>query len=189
MAIGTTNVSIPFLETLGQSTHVAGAGLLAATTANAAFVYLGLVGTGMGAVLSATAVVATPPTGPRTRLLIVANVVFAALAPMALTVSAAIMSVVVAVLHTVVVGGVGAALTVEAAVGARALALVWAARALALAAALYWALVWFVDARQSAWLRTRRPADHLGCWRKTFAAARRGLKVRDFKEDKGPLSG
>lgn len=173
VAVGNTNISFPFLETLRSTGQTTGGALFAATTANAAFLYVGLVVSGLAALASLASLAL-----PRVRLLTLGNLLVASLAPGFLAVSAVVSTTVAYVLHTVL-QSFGTAFTIGSQVGGPALALVWVSLVLSSVSFSYWALVWFVDARQSFWARFRRPAEQEGEWKATFLAAWQNVRLRD----------
>ncbi|KAK7923060.1 hypothetical protein PG985_007131 [Apiospora marii] len=173
VVVGNTNVSFPFLETISSTGESTGGALLAATTANAAFLYVGLVVSGLVALTSMASLVL-----PRVRLLTLGNMLVAGLAPGFLAISAIVSTTVAYVIHTVL-ASFGSALTIGSKVGGPALALVWVSLILSIVSSSYWALVWFVDARQSFWARFRRPAEQEGEWKATFLASWRNIRLRD----------
>lgn len=173
VVVGNTNVSFPFLETISSTGESTGGALLAATTANAAFLYVGLVVSGLVALTSMASLVL-----PRVRLLTLGNLLVAGLAPGFLAISAIISTTITYVIHTVL-ASVGSALTIDSKVGGPALALVWVSLILSVVSASYWALIWFVDARQSFWARFRRPAEQEGEWKATFLASWRNVRLHD----------
>ncbi|KAK8089976.1 hypothetical protein PG997_004937 [Apiospora hydei] len=182
VVVGNTNVSFPFLETISDTGSTTGSALLAATTANAAFLYVGLVVSGLVAITSLASLVL-----PRARLLTLGNLLIASLAPGFLAISAIVSTTVVYVIHTVL-GTFGNAFTIGAKIGGPALALVWISLILSGVSFSYWALVWFVDARRSIWARFRRPAEQEGEWKATFLATWRNVRIHD-EMDKHPEEG
>ncbi|KAK8114097.1 hypothetical protein PG999_006166 [Apiospora kogelbergensis] len=173
VVVGNTNVSLPFLASISETGSTTGSALLAATTANAAFLYIGLVVSGLVALASLASLAI-----PRARLLTLGNMLVAGLAPGFLLVSAIVSTAVAAVIKTFL-DGVGNALTIGTRVGGPALALVWVSLALSLVSSSYWALIWFVDARRSIWARFRRPVEHEGNWKATFLASWRNARIQD----------
>ncbi|KAK8048675.1 hypothetical protein PG994_010405 [Apiospora phragmitis] len=174
VVVGNTNVSFPFLATLSSTGSTTGTALLAATTANAAFLYVGLVVSGLVALTSLASLAL-----PRARLLTLANLLVAGVAPGFLAFSAVVSTTVAYVIKTVLGGTFGDAFTIGARVGGAALALVWVSLVLSVISAAYWALVWFVDARQSIWARFRRPVEQQGEWKATFLASWSNARLHD----------
>ncbi|KAK8042147.1 sur7 protein [Apiospora rasikravindrae] len=173
VVVGNTNVSFPFLATLSDTGSTTGTALFAATTANAAFLYVGLVVSGLVALTSVASLVL-----PRVRLLTLGNMLIAGLAPGFLAISAIVSTTVAYVIHTLL-GTFGNAFTIGAKVGGPALALVWVSLVLSVVSSSYWALVWFVDARRSIWARFRRPVEQEGEWKATFLASWRNVRIHD----------
>ncbi|KAK6842590.1 integral membrane protein [Apiospora arundinis] len=173
VVVGNTNISFPFLATVSETGSTTGSALLAATTANAAFLYIGLVVSGLVALASMASLVL-----PRLRLLTLGNMLVAGLAPGFLLISAVVSTAVAAVIKALL-DGVGNAFTIGTKVGGPALALVWVSLVLSLVSSSYWALIWFVDARRSLWARFRRPAEHEGDWKTTFLTSWRNVRIHD----------
>ncbi|KAK8119883.1 uncharacterized protein PG998_004509 [Apiospora kogelbergensis] len=115
---------------------------------------------------------------PDSRALVLANIAVASLTPGSLLTGAVASTLAMAVVRDLA-NDVGKALSVRAGLGAGALVLLWFSWFLSLATAAFWDLYWFVYLRREVWVKMRRPADEVGSWRKSFAGARRRIKVRE----------
>ncbi|KAK7999069.1 hypothetical protein PG991_014744 [Apiospora marii] len=175
--LGTTNVTFPFLEPGSVDLRSATVALDFITTVNQVSLYISLATSVLNFVL-APAVFLRPDSRP----LVTANIVFASLTPGSLLVGAVASTLAMAVIRDLA-NDVGKAVSVRAGLGAGALVLLWLSWFLSLATAAFWDLYWFVYLRQEVWVKMKKPADEVGSWKKSFAGARRRVKVREEATD------
>jgi hypothetical protein len=173
--IGTTNVSVPLLAAVGTGFGSIQDIVNTATTANLAFLIIGLVASGMVMLLSLVSIFL-----PRNRPVVLVNLTSAVLAPLFLLVSAVFTSVLIWLITTTV-NGIGSALTISATAGSKALTLGWVAWAFSVVSSVYWSLVWFVSYRRTALVRTRRGEGDIGNWKGIIGQIRRNLRISPGK--------
>lgn len=171
--IGTTNITFPFLEPGAVDLRTATGALDFVSTLNLASLYISLATSVLNFAL-APAVFFRPDS----RTLVLANIAVASLTPGSLLTGAVASTLAMAVVRDLA-NDVGKALSVRAGLGAGALVLLWFSWLLSLATAAFWDFYWFVYLRREVWVKMRRPADEVGSWRKSFAGARRRIKVRE----------
>lgn len=175
--VGTTNISIPLLDAVGTSFGSISDYITIATQANLAFIFIGLISSGLVAILSLVAIFFA-----ESRLVVRLILVFAFLAPSSLIISALVTTIIISFIVTAV-NGLGSALTISASAGGPAIALAWVSWALSVGSAAYWFLIWFVNFRQTVFVRRERTESEIGNWGATFRSTKRNVMV----EKKVPL--
>lgn len=170
VVVGTTNISVPLLETLGPSLQSLEDTIAVVGTANIIFIIIGFVANALVVIVSLLAIFLT-----RSRWLVRGALLFSSIAPVTVLISALFVTI-IGVVVVEFVNGLGAALTIHAETGSSAVAIAWVAWAFSLAAQLYWVLTWFVSYRRSSFVRLLRTPEEVGRWRATFAQLRRDWK-------------
>ncbi|KAH8662345.1 hypothetical protein BX600DRAFT_541987 [Xylariales sp. PMI_506] len=178
VVVGTTNISMPILQSIGSSLGSINDLVSSLTKANVAFLIIGLVFSSLVGLLSLLSIAFG-----RAWYLGTAAMICSYVAPGAILTSAILTTSIVAAV-TGSVNGLSAALTVSAQGGSKAQAFAWASFALALVAQFYWVLTWFVSYRQTAVVRIRRAPEELGRVRATFRLAWQRMRVKEKTEKK-----
>lgn len=174
MVIGQTQVSVPLLAKLTSSLDSILHSLGALRRAMLAFLIINLIGSILSVVLTLPAMYF-----PQSRLLIYCNMFWPALATVFAFIAAILLSGV-----TVLVGimnGFGETVSVQIRQGGTTLLLVWLSFVFVGLAAFYWASVWFVETRQSSFVKRRREEDEVGHWRGIFREVWRDVNGRRRK--------
>lgn len=113
----------------------------------------------------------------KSRLVIVINLGFSAIAATAISsLAIALTGVVLSIVNMVNSFGSGLSLNVKS--GAPFLAIIWVATVFAFVANSYWFIVWFVEFRRTAFSRRSRTNHQIGNWRGIL-----GEVKKDFKTD------
>ncbi|KAK8877709.1 sur7 protein [Apiospora arundinis] len=175
--IGTTNITFPFLEPGAVDLRTATSALDFVATLSQVTLYTSLVTSVINFLLAPVAFFL-----PDSRNLVLANIIFSSLTPGPLFTGALASTLVNAVLRDLA-ADVGKAVSVEASLGAAALVMLWFSWFLSLATATFWDLYWFVYIRREVWVKMKKPEDEIGSWKKSFAGARRRMKVREDPTD------
>jgi MMPL family len=158
MTIGQTQVSVPLLAKLVSSLQSTLATLDALRRAIFAFLVITL----LGSILSA---ISTFPAMyfPQSRLLIYFNMFWPALATVFAFAAAIFLSTTIAL--SGVINGYSDTVGVQIRQGVLVLLFVWLSFVFVSLVTLYWASVWFVEARKSSFIKRRRDEDEIGHWR------------------------
>ncbi|KAK8093709.1 hypothetical protein PG997_000394 [Apiospora hydei] len=175
--IGTTNITFPFLEPGAVDLGSATVALDFVSTVNLASLYISLVTSILNFALAPIVFFR-----PDSEKLVLANIIFASMTPGSLLIGAVASTLIMAVLRDLA-KDVGRALSVDAGLGAAALVMLWFSWVLSLATAAFWDLYWFVYMRREVWVKMKKPADEVGSWKRTFAGARRRMRVREEGEE------
>lgn len=171
VVIATINATVPLLEGLGSSLGLIENILHGATTANFAFILIGVISAGLVWLLSLASVILS-----RARIIVNINLFFSNLMLLAATTSAVILSVAVHTINTVV-QSIGPILTIKATVGTKAIIITWVSVGLSLVPLFYWGLVWFVEFRRTMFVKKRRNPEDIGNYRAIIRETRRNLTL------------
>ncbi|KAF2690946.1 hypothetical protein K458DRAFT_483073 [Lentithecium fluviatile CBS 122367] len=159
LVIGLTNISVPLIANVSQSTDSLFSILSSIRRAILAFLILSAIGSGLTFLFAIPSVLFS-----HSHLFVYANLYVTHLASTFAFLAALLLTVLI-IVATSLIGRLGEALGLVLERGPMVLTFVWISWAMMALAGAYWGLVWFVEVRRWSFMKRVRTDEEVGNWR------------------------